>query len=74
MAQSCCLAGFEWDGTPTGTEGKLGDLNAYIAGNTGSHACILVIHDLFGWTFNNLRLLCDHYAKEAECAVYMPDL
>lgn len=31
------------------------------------------MHDVFGWTFPNLRLLADHYAKEADATVYLPD-
>lgn len=27
-----------------------------------------------GWTLNNARLLADHYAKEADATVYLPDL
>lgn len=69
----CCLKGFQWDGKPCGKESKLGANDAYITGSNPSVA-ILVIHDLFGWTFTNTRLLADHYAKEAEATVYLPDL
>lgn len=34
---------------------------------------ILIIHDLMGWSFPNVRLLADHYAKEANATVYVPD-
>lgn len=34
---------------------------------------ILLIHDLFGWTFPNTRLLADHYALETNSTVYVPD-
>ncbi|KAM7210362.1 Alpha/Beta hydrolase fold [Rhypophila decipiens] len=34
---------------------------------------ILQIHDLFGWTFPNNRLLADHYAVETNSTVYLPD-
>ena len=72
-AKESCLSGFEWDGTPVGKEGKLGTNDSYIVGDNEDVA-ILVIADLFGWTFINERLLCDHYAKEADATVYMPDL
>ncbi|KAF2102786.1 dienelactone hydrolase family protein [Rhizodiscina lignyota] len=65
----CCLRGFEWDGTPIGKEAKLADNNAYITGSN-SKIAIMVIADLFGW---NTRLLSDHYAKEADATVYLPD-
>src|SRR5690348_13143457 len=34
---------------------------------------VLLIHDLFGWTFPNIRLLADHYAAETSSTVYAPD-
>ena len=34
----------------------------------------MIIHDLFGWKSPNPRLLADHYAKEANATVYVPDL
>ena len=70
--QSCCLSGFKWNGTPTGTVGKLATNDAYIAGDN-SDAAVLLIHDLVGWTFPNLRLLADHYATETGVTVFMPD-
>ncbi|KAF5009945.1 hypothetical protein FDECE_3851 [Fusarium decemcellulare] len=69
---SCCVKGFEWDGTPTGRTEQLAGLNTYVTGNN-SKAAVLVIHDLFGWTFPNIRLLADHYAKEADVTAYVPD-
>ncbi|KAK8091073.1 Hydrolase tropI [Apiospora phragmitis] len=68
----CCIKGFEWGGTPTGTEGKLGANDAYITG-TNPDAAVLLVHDLFGWTFPNARLLADHWACEANVTVYVPD-
>ncbi|KAI9162808.1 dienelactone hydrolase [Paramyrothecium foliicola] len=69
---SCCLKGFEWDGTPAGQVGKLANNDAYITGENPD-AAVLFIHDLFGWTFKNIRLLADHYAREANVTVYVPD-
>ena len=74
MSCENCKIGFNWDGTPTGTESKVGDLNkAYVTG-TNKDAAVLLIHDIYGWTFPNLRLLADHFAKEANVTVYLPDL
>lgn len=73
MASQCCISGFQWDGTPTGIEGTLADNKSYIAGSNADVA-VMVIHDMFGWTFVNERLLCDDYAKEIGATVYMPDL
>ncbi|KAJ5098626.1 hypothetical protein N7532_005627 [Penicillium argentinense] len=40
---------------------------------SNSDVAILVIHDLFGWTFPNIRLLADAYAEEVNATVYVPD-
>lgn len=68
----CCKEGFKWQGTPTGKETTLAGNKAYVAG-TNKDVAILIVHDIFGWTLNNLRLLADHYAKEADATVYLPD-
>ncbi|EJD36890.1 dienelactone hydrolase family protein [Auricularia subglabra TFB-10046 SS5] len=68
----CCLKGFEWNGAPAGRIGKLGSNDVYISGDNAS-AAVIVIHDLLGWTFANTRLLADHYAREANVTVYVPD-
>jgi dienelactone hydrolase len=71
--QECCVKGFEWNGSPTGKVTKLGYNDTYITGSNGDVA-IMVIHDVFGWTFTNTRLLADHYAREVGATVYLPDL
>jgi dienelactone hydrolase len=68
----CCLKGFAWEGTPTGKVTTLGTNKAYVTG-TNSRVAILVIHDLFGWTFPNVRLLADHYATEVGATAFVPD-
>ncbi|OCK85369.1 endo-1,3-1,4-beta-D-glucanase [Lepidopterella palustris CBS 459.81] len=72
MSTDCCKSGFNWDGKPTGKETTLAGNKAYVTGSN-KDAAILFVHDVFGWTFNNLRLLADHYAKEANATVYLPD-
>ncbi|OCL13696.1 endo-1,3-1,4-beta-D-glucanase [Glonium stellatum] len=68
----CCKTGFNWDGQPTGKETTLANKKAYVTG-TDKNAAVLIVHDVFGWTFQNVRLLADHYAKEANATVYLPD-
>ncbi|KAI1821869.1 putative hydrolase [Xylaria intraflava] len=68
----CCLKTFDWDGTPNGTETKLAGLNCYVTGENKNSA-VLFIHDIFGWQYRNNRLLADHYAREANVTVYIPD-
>ena len=70
---SCCLSGFEWSGTPGGKETKLANNDVYVTG-TNKDSAILLIHDIYGWTFGNTRLLADHFAKEVGATVYVPDL
>ncbi|KAJ4229120.1 hypothetical protein NW759_003844 [Fusarium solani] len=69
---SCCTKGFKWDGEPTGRTERLVDLDCYVTGEN-TKAAVLIIHDLFGWTLPNIRLLADHYAKEADVTAYVPD-
>ncbi|CAF9928030.1 MAG: hypothetical protein HETSPECPRED_006733 [Heterodermia speciosa] len=69
---SCCLTGFEWSGTPVGKETKLANNDTYVTG-TDKDVAVLLIHDIYGWTFNNTRLLADHFAKEIGATVYAPD-
>lgn len=71
--QDCCLRGFKWDGTPKGTESKLGKHDVYVAGTNEARA-VMMVHDAYGWTFRNARLMADHYAAEADVTVYLPDL
>ncbi|KIV93726.1 hypothetical protein PV10_04921 [Exophiala mesophila] len=68
----CCKSGFKWDGKPVGTETKLANVDAYVTGSNKDVA-VLIVHDIFGWTFPNVRLLADHYASEAGATVYVGD-
>jgi dienelactone hydrolase len=69
----CCFQGFQWEGSPVGRTDKLTNLDTYITGDNPS-AAVLIIHDVFGWTFPNIRLLADHFAKEANVTAYVPDV
>ncbi|KAF1942326.1 dienelactone hydrolase family protein [Clathrospora elynae] len=69
---SCCLKSFTWDGTPTGHEATLANNKTYITGSN-PNAAVLYIHDVLGWDFSNARLLADHFAREANVTVYLPD-
>jgi len=73
MSFDCCKVGFKWNGTPVGQEGTLGQNKAYITG-TNKDAAVMIVHDIFGWTLPNTRLLADHFAQEADCTCYVPDL
>ncbi|OCT50106.1 endo-1,3-1,4-beta-D-glucanase [Cladophialophora carrionii] len=69
----CCATGFRWEGTPKGKETTLSSNKAYVTG-TNKEAAVLIVHDIFGWTLTNARMLADHYAEEADVTVYLPVL
>jgi dienelactone hydrolase len=69
---ACCFQGFEWEGTPVGWVDKLAQNDTYITGGNPDVA-VLLVHDMLGWTFPNARLLADHYAREANVTVYVPN-
>lgn len=70
---NCCKEGFKWNGSPVGKESTVAGKNVYVTGDN-KDAAVLLVHDVFGWTLPNLRLLADHYAKEANVTAYLPDL
>ena len=71
----CCVKGFQWDGQPEGKEIPFptSSNQAYIVGSN-SDVAVMLIPDLFGWKYPNIRLLADHFAKEVPATVYVPDL
>lgn len=73
MACNNCKAGFKWDGATTGRDTTLNKAKAYVTGDNKDRA-ILIITDIFGHTLPNIRILADHYAKEADATVYIPDV
>jgi hypothetical protein len=73
MVCDACKTGFAWNGQPTGSESKIASNDTYVTGSS-QNAAIFLIADYYGWTFTNLRLLADHFAKEANATVYLPDL
>ncbi|KAL4800149.1 Alpha/Beta hydrolase protein [Aspergillus venezuelensis] len=78
----CCLQAFPWNGTPTGRIDTIESNQTYIAdpkpsssstSNSSSRIGILIIHDMLGWTFPNIRLLADTFATQTGSTVYVPD-
>ncbi|KAF2014722.1 dienelactone hydrolase family protein-like protein [Aaosphaeria arxii CBS 175.79] len=72
---SCCLSGKVKEGKPTGIEKTIAGLNTYVAEpeNGSKEKSIVFLVDIFGWTFPNVRLLADSYAK-AGFTAYIPDV
>ncbi|KAI4218755.1 MAG: hypothetical protein L6R36_008772, partial [Xanthoria steineri] len=57
-----------------GRESKIFDHDVYVAGDDDNKdVAILFLHDIFGWTFGNNRLLADHFAKEVGGKVFVVD-
>ena len=73
MSCENCKTGFKWNGQTTGKESTLGKSKAYVTGES-KDAAVLILTDIFGWTLPNIRLIADHFAKEAQATVYVPDL
>merc|ERR1711964_450290 len=73
MACDNCKTGFKWGAESVGKETKLDNIDCYVTGDN-KDAAILIITDVFGWTLPNIRILADHYAKEANATVYVPDV
>jgi len=71
----CCLSGKVHEGTPTGKIEQIGGLQTYVAApKDGSKAkTIVFLVDIFGWEFQNTRLLADNYAKSGFYC-YVPDV
>ncbi|KAK6004213.1 hypothetical protein QM012_009063 [Aureobasidium pullulans] len=67
---SCCKEGFKWNGQAVGKETTLGKNPAYVTGDN-KDAAVLIVCDVFGWRLPNVRLIADHYAKEANVTVYV---
>ncbi|KAF2435137.1 alpha/beta-hydrolase [Tothia fuscella] len=71
---SCCLSGKLKEGKPVGIEEEIGGLQTYVSApeNNSKEKTIIFFTDIFGYKFNNTRLLADQYAK-AGFFVYVPD-
>lgn len=56
---------------------KIHGLNTYVAtppGDVTPRGIVVIIPDIFGWTFPNARILADEYAKRAGVTTYLPDV
>jgi len=67
-----CLQGFEWEGIPSSQNGNLGNNDSYITRDNQNNTT-MIVHDILDWKFTNIRLLADHYSREANVTVYVPD-
>ncbi|KAI8814156.1 dienelactone hydrolase [Cladochytrium replicatum] len=74
-ARECCVSGYLESGTSKGEEILVAGLPTYWAraGVEPSKHVILFLTDVFGFRFNNSRLVADMYAENG-FDVYIPDL
>lgn len=72
---ACCISGSVHSGTPSGREDTIGGIPTYVAepSDGSTSKTVVFLTDIFGWKFQNVRLLADNYAK-AGFYVYIPDL
>lgn len=74
MSFSCCLkVGSFAKGTPKGSIEKIDGKDTYVTGDKNSKAAILIVHDVFGISLVNTKVLADKYAETVGAAVYLPD-
>ncbi|KAJ7773264.1 alpha/beta-hydrolase [Mycena metata] len=73
MSCADCVTGVVQQGSPSGTEVNIAGLPTYSVGDSPSSQIIVVGADVFGWRFNNNRLLADEYAARG-FRVLLPDL
>src|SRR5437667_11372174 len=59
-------------GTPSGTESVVADRKCYVAGSNKTNA-LLHITDVYGYKYNNHRLLADTFGQELPATVYIGD-
>ncbi|KAI9844991.1 MAG: hypothetical protein M1837_005135 [Sclerophora amabilis] len=73
---SDCVSGVIHAGTPTGTVSTIHDLETYVASPPSpadARGIVVIVPDVFGWTFSNTRVLADAYASKGQFIVYVPD-
>ncbi|KAJ6588687.1 hypothetical protein B0H19DRAFT_1302031, partial [Mycena capillaripes] len=73
IACADCITGFIQQGSPSGQETEIAGLATYAVGDSASSQIVVFGPDVFGWKFNNSRLLADEYASH-DFRVLVPDL
>lgn len=57
MVTECCISGFQWDGTPTGKEGRIAENDTYVVGESQKVA-ILVIAGMLEYGYRSSAPCC----------------
>lgn len=73
--QDCCFKAFYHEGDYTGSYEVVAGLDTYVAGaEFGNDTIIVILTDIFGYKFNNIRLVADQLAGLNKNKVIIPDL
>jgi len=75
LPSTCCMLGTIHSGAPTGSEEVVHGLQTYVARpeNNAIKGTVVIIGDVFGWNFVNVRLIADSYARKGGFKVLLPD-
>lgn len=68
----CCVEKVFHEGTPVGKQDKIFGLDTYVVGESKSRF-IVIATDIYGFDFNNVRLVADKLASGGY-TVYIPDI
>ncbi|KAH5734214.1 hypothetical protein HBI17_202910 [Parastagonospora nodorum] len=71
----CCISGVLHTGTPVGSIKTIGKTQAYLSypKDSSTHHAILLLTDVYGYTFPNTRLIADQFAARGYFTI-IPDL
>lgn len=71
----CCLKTIDHEGTAIGQYKTIGGLDTYQTGaEFGDDKIIVILTDIFGYKYNNNRLVADELSKKGKIQVLVPDI
>ncbi|KAI3643064.1 hypothetical protein MP228_012619 [Amoeboaphelidium protococcarum] len=70
----CCVSGYIHQGEPKGVDSQLDGMDCYISGSEGGDTALLILTDVFGQKFVNVRLVADTLADKLGIPAYVPDI
>jgi len=73
LTSHCCDPGAIWEGEPKGNMVKIAQLDTYVVEpKHNTSRAVLLLHDAFGLSQHNIKLIADRYAKAGYLSV-VPD-
>ncbi|PWN43787.1 alpha/beta-hydrolase [Ceraceosorus guamensis] len=73
LCASCLEVGSFSQAKATGQLTKLGKFDAYITGDEKSDKAVIIVPDVWGYSFNNVHVVADKFASHIGARVYIPD-